>query len=155
MRHTTTMWQRIKEFPPVIASVVAVLAAVIGVVTWISGYFATRQYVDHVHCLTLTNNTLNSRQIDQTLALQQQQALDAKIKYLRRQKKRAKQNETSIGLTRFEEESLEQNEKDYKEYGKAFAAAQKEANRLLSILKSGDLFDGQECKAAQEVEVSR
>lgn len=57
------MWEKIKAVPPFIASIVAIVAAVLAAVTWVGGYFATKSSLEHVRCISDKNEELLAQQI--------------------------------------------------------------------------------------------
>lgn len=59
-----TTWQKIKEFPGFIASVIAVIAAGGSLATWVTGYFAAKSYVDEVRCVSDASEDNLSAQIE-------------------------------------------------------------------------------------------
>ena len=58
-----TVWGRIKNVPPIVASVIAMLAAIVTVVTWVTGYFATQKQLEYVQCISDANEELLSIQV--------------------------------------------------------------------------------------------
>lgn len=58
-----TVWGRIKNVPPIVASIIAVLAAIVTVVTWVTGYFATQKQLEYVQCISDANEELLSIQV--------------------------------------------------------------------------------------------
>ncbi len=58
-----TMWERIKSIPPFLASIIAIISAIIAAIIWIVGYFATQQQLSFVKCISDKNEELLSQQV--------------------------------------------------------------------------------------------
>ena len=60
-----TLFSRIKDIPPFIASALTIGAALIAIGTVIFGYFATKHQLNVVRCISNNNETLLSLQVEQ------------------------------------------------------------------------------------------
>ncbi len=57
------MWEKIKAIPPFIASIIAIVSAVIAAMVWTVGYFATQHQLIYVKCISDKNEELLSQQV--------------------------------------------------------------------------------------------
>ncbi len=57
-------WQKFKELPTIVASLLAVAAALISVAVWVTGYFATQKQLSRVECIFGSNVNLVSLQLE-------------------------------------------------------------------------------------------
>ena len=128
------MWKKIKEIPPFITSIIAILAAVIAVTTWVFGYFATRSELEKVRCWSEINIKINSKQIDQTILLADNFRMKSCIQILERKKE-------SESLTNFERETLKEYEDLCKSNDKDIKEIKAETERLLEIVRSGTVVE--------------
>lgn len=148
------MWKKIKEIPPFITSIIAIIAAVIGVTTWVFGYFATRSELEKVHswaenemkkihCWAEINITINSRQIAQSTLLAKYFQEKACINALERER-------DSQSLTQFEKEALGEHLKLFASYEEEIKALKKQSDKLLDIVRSRNIIDANgECKCKE------
>jgi hypothetical protein len=142
MKERRGLWQRIKEFPPFIASIIGIVAAIVGVVTWVTGYFATREQVTEVACWSQINNQIDSRQIAQTLLIGQRFELRTLIRELEKK-------ELHEGLTEHEKDSLNQGKQEYEDIETKLRAARDAALELQMIIRSGKVVDSNgECRGS-------
>lgn len=59
-----SLWTQVNAIPPLVASVIAIVSALIAAASWVTGYFATQSQLRYVHCLSKANVELISHQIE-------------------------------------------------------------------------------------------
>jgi len=128
------MWQKIKEIPPFISSIVAIIAALVGLIIWVFGYFATRTELEKAKCWADINIKINAKQIQQTLLLGERYQLKNTIQELENTK-------ASAGLTGYEEESLKEQIEQCKSNEDAMNKLKTETERLIEVVRSGQVID--------------
>ena len=127
----SSLWEKFKDIPPFVSSVLAILAVFTGVASWVVGYFATKSELNKVECMRVLNDKLLDHQGQQITLY----ALYSENKYRKAQ------------LDSLPEMTPEQQAAYYeitKNMDSAWTTKKKEgekSQRILSILKSGDLFD--------------
>lgn len=132
------MWKKIKEIPPLIYSIIAIISAIAGLFIWVFGYFATHAELEKVECWAKINIKINSKQISQTILLNERYKLKDRIQNLENKKH-------SDNLTRYEKEMLDENKKLSEENEENMKKCKNETEKLLEIVRSGEFFnaDGQ------------
>jgi len=134
------MWNRIREIPPFIGALISIIAAVIAAVSWMSGYFATRNQLERLRCITEIQNRIHSKQIQQSILLADKFGSESCIIRLERIEKKG-------SLTEFEAETLKKEREKYNLNLEKIQNIDEETEKLLDITNSGNIFtlDGK-CK---------
>ena len=129
-----TIWTRVQNIPPFIASLIAIIAAILAVITWIMGYFATQQQLKEVKCTAYINNTMISRQLDQKIYYDEYVKMKVQIAELEKKQK-------SSLLAADEQSRLQEFNTKTSTTLDSMKEARKKAKRLLDIIHSGDVVN--------------
>lgn len=134
--------EKIQAIPAFIASIIAILAAIISIFTWISGYFATQAQLKKARCITGLNAEIMSNQIDQIILGNEffKKTLDV-IKLENSKKK------DPNSFNNDDEAELRELQSDVESIYKRKENAKDNVDRLSKVLKSGDISaSSEECK---------
>lgn len=128
-----SVWQSIKELPPFVASVIAIIAAIGTAAAWIVGYFATKSELDHVSCISNHNEQLLSSQV---------KAANSYTNYIKAKAKLAElEQRQSVGGNVDKEEFIAL-DTDAKRYWNSLEKATAVGDDIASFLQSGGCGKG-------------
>ena len=137
------MWKKLKEIPAFVSAIIAVLASIIGIVTWVSGYFATQAQLKQARCIAEININILSKQLDQKILYDEYCKKKMEISKLDQKKMEDPENFSDYDIERLisliTKAESDQNLKE---------SAKNEAHWLLSVIKSGNIFTASgDCKS--------
>ena len=140
------LWKKIKDIPPFIASIIAVLAACAGIITWIVGYFATQAQLNDARCISEININMLSKQMYSLINYDDYIKKKKDILELTKRK-----NQDILNFTSDDEEKLIDLNAKAEIQLRAVEKAKVEVDWLLNILKTGKLFTASgECRSTKE-----
>ena len=119
-------WQRFKELPTIVASLLAVAAALISVAVWVTGYFATQEQLNRVRCILDGNLNLISLQVESGNLYSRYVNTKVKMEEL-----------TRDGVSQEQRSAMIELEAESKRLWSHLTTREKEADKLATRLKSG------------------
>ena len=123
-----TTWDKIKGVPPLVASVLAIVSAIIATLVWVTGYFATNMQLDYVKCISDNNENLLSLQIASGNSYANFIAANVKLDKLKK--------EEAAGA-KVDPENIQELKADSQLYWESLQKTNSDAVEVVNMLKSG------------------
>jgi hypothetical protein len=127
-------WDKIKEIPAFISAIIAVIATIIAILTWVTGYFATQKQLKESRCLAEININILYEQVKHKIVLDEYLKCINEVDALEEKKK----NNQSISST--DQQKLNELKTQAKSKWKIIDNAIGKMEWLYDVLKSGNLM---------------